>query len=86
VEFAERISDRRRMGEFLMMGLRMTAGVSARRFFELFREDLFGVFGGEIDGLLAKGHLQKGSDGSIFVPEAFMPLQSEIAMGFLPPG
>ena len=62
----QKLSVQEQMEEFMFLGLRMTDGVSARRFYEEFGESLEIIYAAAIDKLVKEGLLvrvEKGSDG-----------------------
>jgi oxygen-independent coproporphyrinogen-3 oxidase len=61
---AQPVDRKTEMGEFMMMGLRLTAeGVSSRVFAETFDAALEAVYGTEIDELISLGLLEKAGPG-----------------------
>lgn len=62
----QKLSVQEQMEEFMFLGLRMTDGVSARRFYEEFGESLEIIYAAAIDKLVKEGLLvrvEKGADG-----------------------
>ena len=62
----QKLSVQEQMEEFMFLGLRMTDGVSARRFYEEFGESLENIYAAAIDKLVKEGLLvrvEKGADG-----------------------
>lgn len=62
----QKLSVQEQMEEFMFLGLRMTDGVSARRFYEEFGENLENIYAAAIDKLVKEGLLvrvEKGADG-----------------------
>ena len=62
----QKLSVQEQMEEFMFLGLRMTDGVSARRFYEEFGESLENIYAAAIDKLVREGLLvrvEKGADG-----------------------
>ena len=65
-EQAQILTRKEQMEEFMFLGLRMTDGVSARRFYEEFGESLEIIYAAAIDKLVKEGLLvrvEKGTDG-----------------------
>lgn len=62
----QKLSVQEQMEEFMFLGLRMTDGVSAHRFYEEFGESLENIYAAAIDKLVKEGLLvrvEKGTDG-----------------------
>lgn len=62
----QKLSGQEQMEEFMFLGLRMTDGVSARRFYEEFGERLENIYAAAVDKLMREGLLireEKGADG-----------------------
>lgn len=88
VEYAERLSLERQMGEFIMMGLRMKEGVSSLAFNSRFSMDIEQVFGDIIKTLIAKNLLYKkktvcGNGFLYYIPEELFPVHNEISENFI---
>ncbi len=85
--FGERLSTARRTGEFMMLGLRMSRGVSARRFYELFQRDMMEYYREEIRELQQDGLLHMKQDETetrVYIPGDRILLQGYVAGKFLP--
>ena len=70
------------MEEFCFLGLRMTDGISARRFEKIFDANIFDVFGGVIEKNLRRGLLAVDGD-KIFLTTRGMSLGNEVFGDFL---
>jgi len=84
--FAERLSVRKQMGEFMMLALRKAEGMTSARFLELFGTPVEEVFPEEIEELCEKEYLAKSRSGDgyrLFIPERHLVLHNEIAAAFI---
>ena len=70
------------MEEFCFLGLRMTAGISTKNFYEKFGENIFDVFGAVIKKNIALG-LLKNSDDRIFLTSRGMKFGNIVFADFL---
>jgi len=78
----EKLDVQGRMSEYMILGLRLTAGISVSGFENRFKKDLFTVYGKEIDRFISDGLLirdgdhiklsEKGLDLASFVMRAFI--------------
>lgn len=87
LKFAERISKKRCMGEYIMMGLRMNRGIKKIDFEKRFGARIEDIYKNEITQLMEKGWIQEGSpigeSANYFIPAAHLAIQSEIAGEFI---
>jgi oxygen-independent coproporphyrinogen III oxidase len=88
ISFSERLSADKQMGEYMMMGLRISEGISSAKFQKRFGKDIMDIYRREITELLDKNWLQTGSgdipgDTTFFVPPGHFPIQNEIAGYFI---
>lgn len=75
----ETLDEAEKMKEFMILGLRLMAGIHAEEFRERFGRDLFNVYGAQLAALKKKGHIEiTGNEicltpfGLDFANEAFM--------------
>jgi oxygen-independent coproporphyrinogen-3 oxidase len=85
---SERLSLEKKMGEYMMLALRLSEGVSQKEFQHRFRVDMFEFYKKEIKGLIDSGLLEEVynyslGDRRIFIPPRYFPIQSEIALTFI---
>ena len=62
VQNVEKINLRGRISEFMILGLRLTEGISNFEFKDRFKKDMFSLFGSKIDNLVGKGLLYKENE------------------------
>jgi oxygen-independent coproporphyrinogen-3 oxidase len=80
----ETIDVRLAMGEFMMLGLRLVhEGVRDEHFRARFGLSVFDAFGGEIDGLVQRGLLERRAGGVRITPEGRL-LGNQVFAEFLP--
>lgn len=80
----EKISKPTAMSEFMMMGLRLSEGVSKKRFDDLFGEDIFQIFSSAIDSAQKRGWIQVENDVLKLTQEGFL-FNNEMVQEFLLP-
>lgn len=71
------------MAEFVFMGLRMTAGINAEDFADRFRQDIFSVYGNQIDEHIISGWMT-ADNGNIKLTDEGMKIGNKIFLTFLP--
>lgn len=79
----EPLSESDRMAEFMILGLRMTDGVSRAEFSRRFGRDLTGMYGDVIVRHVSEG-LLADQDGRVFLTEAGLSLANYVMCDFLP--
>lgn len=89
LEFAERISEQRQMGEYMMMGLRTAEGVSSRSFAERFGRDIIKVYGAIVSDLEGRGFIRRSpgeqtGEYHVLIPDKHWDIHNEIVEKFLP--
>jgi oxygen-independent coproporphyrinogen-3 oxidase len=63
------ISPNERVGEYIMLGMRLCSGVSKNKFALLFHMDLDAMYKEKIEPFIESGHIVKTSAGYAFSPE-----------------
>ena len=81
-EEVEVLSERDRMGEFMWLGLRRTAGVSEAQFRDEFHKDIDDVFGSIIGGHVRHGLLER-VDGRIRLTEYGTDISNYVMCDFV---
>lgn len=81
-EQIEPLCPQEQMKEMMILGLRMTEGVSEARFRQYFQADIYDVFSREIDGLMRRGLLCRES-GRLYMTKEGMRLGNNVFMEFL---
>lgn len=78
----QKMSDADRYSEYMILGLRMTTGVSVSEFKRRFDRDIFDVFKHELDRHLSMGTLALRDD-NIYIPERYLFVSNSILSDFI---
>lgn len=78
----QKMSDADRYSEYMILGLRMTKGVSVSEFKRRFDRDIFDVFKHELDRHLSMGTLALRDD-NIYIPERYLFVSNGILSDFI---
>lgn len=76
------LNQRQQMEEFMFLGLRMTAGISRKRFEEIFGRELGSVYGNTVRKLQQQG-LLKQNEGRVFLTEEGISVSNYALSEFL---
>lgn len=79
---AENLTRQAQMEEFMFLGLRMTKGISRKKFAEYFQVELEGVYGDVIEKLCRQG-LLKQQEGNVFLTEEGISVSNYVMASFL---
>ena len=81
-EDVRRLEDKDKYSEFIMLGLRLTKGISCAEFKDRFKKDIFSVFGAELNKHLSMHTLVL--DGDILkIPEEYLFVSNSILVDFV---
>ena len=64
-----KISPNERIGEYIMLAMRLNAGISKNKFSQLFHKDFDGAYYKKLEPFIESGHIVKTSAGYAFSPE-----------------
>ncbi len=78
----EKLSKEDLMSEFMILGLRLTKGISAAEFKDRFSADLDDVYGKRIDANIRDGLLERAA-GRVFLTEKGLDLANVVMQGFI---
>ncbi len=78
----ERLSDKDRYSEYIILGLRLTEGISISGFYDKFSRDIFEIFGEKLNSHIKNGTLIKTTD-RIRIPEKYLFVSNPILVDFL---
>ncbi len=76
------LSVRDRYSEYVILGLRLTEGISASGFYDEFGRDIFEVFGESLTAHINKGTIRASGD-RLFIPEKYLFVSNRILADFL---